>query len=319
MKTLVQQMMQHIAAFVVMAVGCAFSPATTVVFSNLVADNAGNAQRLTDSHGTPLPAGSWVQLGSFGALNAAEISALALQDKQALLEAFTPFGAASSVGIGTASMTGRVEFAGRVALTEPVGGLHFIVFNAPSPFAANEVLVAALPGVAPQDDASGLDSYLAFHLQDSTLIVGVSNANGLATVEINGSYETWIVAQSIAGATEEDLHPTADADHDGCSNLVEYALGSQPGDASSRAGTRIVGDDGVIRIQFLCRFDDPNLDLDVETSPDMAADSWVISTSPAIDVTSPPFPAPPGFRWKEVETPASEESGFIRLRASLIP
>ena len=310
---------RRLAALAVVVAGCGVTSATTVVFSNLVPAAAGNASRLVDSNGAPLAAGSWVGLGYFGTLSPAEIAALALQGKDALLAEFSPYGSPSTIGTGTAAASGRIEFAGNATLSQPQGGLHAVIFNAATPAAATELLVAALPGIVPADDASGLIGYMAVHLEDATLVVGTQDANGTATVGLPGGFETWMADQNNSGLPHEMLLPNADADHDGIPNLVEYALGSQADDPSSQAITHPTHGSGVLRLKFLGRNDDPNLEIHVETNADLTTPAWIVSPQPVVEVSPPPAPAPIGYVWLQVDLPVTGNRSFARVRASLKP
>lgn len=309
---------RRFAALAVVVAGCSFSSATTVVFSNLVPTAAGNASRLVDSKGAPLGIGSWVGLGYFGTLSPAEIAALAQEGKDALLAAFTPYGAASTIGTGTAAAAGRIEFAGNATLSQPQGGLHVVIFNAATPAAATEMLVAALPGIVPADDASGLIGYMAVHLEDATLLVGTQDANGIATASLPGGFDVWMADQNQSGLSSAELLPEADADHDGVPNLVEYALGSLACDPASHANVDPVVENGIFRLRFLGRNDDPDLKIQVESTSDPGSSSWMISTEPIVEMLPSPSPAPSGHVWLQVDLPASGNRKFARVRVSLI-
>jgi hypothetical protein len=310
---------RNFAAIILMAAGCGVSMGSTVVFSNLVDDTAGNASRLVDSHGSPLAAGSWIRLGTFGNLGAAEIAALAHQGPSVLLAAFTPFGGESSVGTGANSASGRIEFAASAPLTSPRPGLHAVILNGPSPASATELLIASLPGIAPPDDASGLVGYLAVHLEDAPLIVGTHTAGELATVAQGTRFESWMTDHTSSGLSPDILLPNADADGDGAANLLEYGLGTLPGDAASHPVMESFRENGMLRIRFLSRSDDPDLALSLQTSGNLLEDSWIPATTTPVAVPSPPYPAPAGFAWLQQDLPMSEDRLFARLRATLVP
>lgn len=307
------------ATILLIAVGCTIANASTVVFSNLVADNGGGMNRLSDSEGLPLAAGCWIQLGSFGGLNPAEIQALVQQGKQSLLAAFSPIGAASTMGSGAASMAGRIEFAGSTPLSQRLTGLHVVVFNAATPSAATEVLVAALPGSVPADDPSGLPGYIAVHLDAATPVVGAAGAGGLSTAVVVGKFDAWMSGQNDGAVSANLLLPGADADQDGQPNLIEYALGSQAGDGASRADTELVEETDVIRLRFLGRNDDTNLSLVVETCAHPDLNHWSQSSSLVSEMESPPSTAPVGYTWYETFIPKSGARMFARVRVVLNP
>lgn len=309
---------RNIAAAILMVAGCGVSMGSTVVFSNLVAETAGSASRLVDSHGAPLAAGSWIRLGTFGNLGTAEIAALAQQGPAVLLAAFIPFGGESSIGIGANSAPGRIEFAESAPLTSPLPGLQAVLLNGPSPGTATEVLIASLPGIAPPDDASGLIGYLAVHLEDTSLIVGTQTAGEFATVAlVTAGFESWMTDHTSSGLSPEKLLPNADADGDGAANLLEYGLGTLPGDAASHPVVESTPENGILRIRFLSRIDDPNLALFLQTSGNLLEGSWVAATTTPEAVPSPSYPAPAGFEWLQQDLPMSGDRLFTRLRATL--
>lgn len=311
--------LRNIVAAILMAAGGGVLMGSTVVFSNLVPDAAGNASRLVDSHGTPLAAGCWIRLGTFGNLGAADIAALAQQGPAVLLAAFTPFGGESSIGTGMNSVPGRIEFAASAPLTSPLPGLYAVILNGPSPGTAKELLVASIPGIAPPDDASGLVGYLAVHVEDALLIVGTQTAGELATVAQVTRFESWIKEHTSSGLSPEKLLPNADADGDGAANLLEYSLGALPGDAASQPVMESIRENGVLRIRFLGRSDDPGLALTMQTSGTMEEGSWAPANTTLAAVPSPPYPAPAGFVWLQQDLPMSEDRLFVRLRATLDP
>lgn len=319
MKPLIPLFLRSLIATVLLAAVTCVSSATTVVFSNLVPENAGNAARLTDSHGTPLAVGCWIQLGYFGTLSPAEITALAQQGNQALLSAFTPSGNSSSIGTGADSLAGRVEFAAHAPLSQSRSGLHAVVFNAATTSAATEVLVVALPGTVPADDNSGLIGFLSVHLENASLVVGTASDGALSTKQVASGFDAWMAEQDLTGLTTEQLLPGADADLDGIPNLVEYALGSLAGDASSRAATDFARGNGMIRLRFLVRNDDANLVFVVETSNQLTSGDWTVSPQPLLAMPSPPSPAPTGYEWHEIEIPVSDTRHFARVRVTLNP
>lgn len=292
------------------------SHGTTVVFSNLVPEAEGGSHLLKDSAGSPLAVGSWIGLGRFGSMDSTAIAALAQQGNSALMAAFVPFGAPSAIGTGSANAEGRVEFAGNVANTDPLGGIHVVAFNGASPETATEVLIVSLPGLVPPDDPSGLIGYLAMHLESATLVFGGSQGGGFSTAAFQGGFDSWMEGLGLGNLPGDLSLPGSDADHDGIANLVEYALGSHAGQAGSLATTALVEENGVFRIRFLCRNDDPALSVIVETSADLDLGSWSPVPQPPSVMPVPPSPAPPGYDWLEAEIPTVGNKRFARVRVS---
>ena len=288
--------------------------ASTVVVSNVASAGGADASCLLDAAGNPLAAGSWVRLGYFNTLNEAEIAALALQGTTELLTAFIPFGAPSAVGTGVSGTAGRIEFASDAPLSAPLPGLYAVVFNASSPGQASEVMVLSLPGTVPADDPSGLVGYLALQLENAGLVAGRTSATGFSTVPFLAGFQKWMAARMNADTPPEQLLPGADADGDGIANLVEYALGSAADDAGSRSGPEINRNSNSLRIQFLCRQDDPLLSVIVQTSSSLEAGDWETAVGSPVEIASPPSPAPTGFVWMEQDVPSGDGTLFVRIR-----
>lgn len=285
--------------------------AGTAVFSNLVDNSEGNSCAFTNSAGTPLAVGSWVRLGTFNNLTPTAVANLATQGKSVLLAAFQPLGEPTPMGAGAGDDVGRVEFAVDYSTPAPSGPLHLVVFNAPSPEAATEVLIAKFAVSLPADDTSGLLGYMAVHLSESTPVIG-GIGGVFATVPLIGStFTSWMSAMGAGGL------PEADADQDGNSNLLEYALGSHPSQNSSRAATEMLRVNDTLRFRFLCRNDDFRLNARVETSSDLDAASWIPLEKPPTVLLDPPSPAPAGYIWLEAEIPATEARCFARVRVVL--
>lgn len=291
--------------------------AATAVFSNLVDSAQGNSCAFTNSVGTPLAVGSWVRLGTFGNLDSTAIANLASQGKSILLAAFHPIGEPTTMGVGAGNEEGRVEFAVDYSAPVPDGALHLVVFNAPSPESATEVLIAKFPASIPADDASGLLGYMTVHLSASSPVIG--GIGGMyATVPLVGSsFSNWMSTVAAVGLPSSMMLPEADADQDGNSNLLEYALGSHPSQSASRLGTELLRVNETFRFRFLCRNDDFRLNARVETSSELGATNWIPLEKPPTVLLAPPSPAPAGYIWLEVEFPAASLRCFARVRVFL--
>lgn len=283
-----------------------------VVVSNLEAAGVSSAL-LMDASETPLESGCLVRLVSFGDLTEAEIQELWNDGVEALMSAAVPFGSATSVATGAAD-DGRIEFQLQQPLEEALYGLHIVVFNGPSVGASDELMVLSLPDGVPADSVSGLDGYVAVHLDSAEVVVGGRSASGFTTTGYPGgsvgAFATWIASALGPEADPEDLLLTADADGDGLSNLIEYAIGSDPGSGVSSGGCE-VGEDRMFR--YLRRTDDPALFYQAEVSSDPEGVIWEDLTSEVVPLAPAPSTPPASCEWVGQELPVGNRV-FARLR-----
>ncbi|OYV05509.1 MAG: hypothetical protein CFE26_11245 [Verrucomicrobiales bacterium VVV1] len=115
-----------------------------------------------------------------------------------------------------------------------------------------------------------------------------------------------------------DLAPDADADRDGLVNLLEFALGSKPGDGGSRGKVRLRrAVSGTFFIQYLRRSAESSISYTPERLANGGAGPWVALAGTTSAPTVAPEPAPPGFEWVEQPLP-SGASGFARLKVELV-
>jgi len=291
-------------------------PASNVVVSNLSAAGSETAA-LTDSSGTPLAAGSIVQLGTFPGLDAAAITALAGQGPLALLEGLTPFGPAFPIGTGAGNAAGQIEMTANQAVGATTGGLYAVVLNAPAAGAATEVLVLKLADSIPADDASSLPGYLAVHLRDAELVFGSQGDSGFSTqaIVVPGAFDAWILAQLGAESDPADRDAGADADGDGLSNLLEYGLGSLAGDGSSRPRIEIQELNGEYHVLSLRRTNDPAISFACEVQADLSAIVWPVLDTPLLEAANPPAAAPEGYQWMQQRLPSGSRA-FVRLKVT---
>lgn len=302
------------SSLALMLLSAAAVSASNVVVSNLAASGA----LMTGSSGDPLAAGSMIRLGSFPGLDAAEISTLAEQGPDALLAALSGFGPAFQVGTGAGNAAGRVEITANQAVADGGPELHAVVLNAPTAGAATEVLVLRLADSVPADDLSGLPGYLAVHLRDAELVYGTHDGTGYATraAAVAGeTFDAWILGQLGEDSTPADRTAEADADGDGTANLLEYALGSLPGDAASRPRIEIRESNDEYFVLTLRRTSDPSITIACETEADLSAAVWPLLETPLEDVIDPPAPAPEGHRWVQQKLPPGSRA-FVRVKVT---
>jgi hypothetical protein len=291
-------------------------PASNVVLSNLSAAGS-TAAALTDSSGTPLAAGSMVQLGTFPGLDAAAIAALAGQGPVALLEGLTPFGPAFEIGTGAGNAAGQIEVTANQAVGVATGGLFAVILNASATGTSTEMLLLKLADTVPADDASSLPGYLAVHLRDAEVVFGSEADGGFSTRAIvaPGTFDAWILAQLAEDSDPAERSAGADADRDGFSNLLEYGLGSLAGDGSSRPRIEIRETNGEYHVFSLRRMGDPALAVACEVQSDLSAIVWPLLDTPLLEAMNPPATAPDGYQWTQQRLPAGSRA-FVRLKVT---
>jgi autotransporter-associated beta strand protein len=139
-------------------------------------------------------------------------------------------------------------------------------------------------------------------------IIGISQITGTGTLTVgtapSGGYSTWASAHGIAGEPA-----SGDFDHDGLSNLVEYALGLNPTASSGSAGT-LAG--GVITFtKGADAIANNDVIFEIEESTDLgAADAWttVVTEGTADDSPDISYALPPG-----------QPKEFARLKVTQVP
>jgi hypothetical protein len=181
------------------------------------------------------------------------------------------------------------------------------------------MLVVRLPGELQADSLSGLEGHLAVHFDEAIVVYGERTAAGFFTrssPEVAVSpYEAWIAGQLGENAPPGDLLAEADPDQDGLENLLEYAMGTNPGDGSPReAVTARRAANGTVFVRYVRRVNDPGLVCRAEYHTNLAAEGWAELESPAQSPGEIPFPAPEGCEWVEQALPAGNR-GFARVKA----
>jgi hypothetical protein len=288
--------------------------ATIAVASNLSAAVSPVA-RVHDSQGQALAIGCQVRLATFGGATPAQIAAWAAQGAGTLLGHATLFGPPAAIGDGS-GLAGAIEFQVESPLAIPASGLHAIVLNAPSPAAATELLVLKLADTVPADDSSGLPGYLSAHFEDAVLVFGQPHAAGYATSVAPAGFEAWIASALGAGRPASDYLPEADPDHDGLGSLLEYALGSRPGDSGSIHQLHLeLQPDGSHQVRYLRRGDDDALLYHPEHGTTLDGTGWLPLESAIVPLATGPHPAPTNYHWVGQALPAGS-TRFVRLRVT---
>jgi hypothetical protein len=293
--------------------------AAEAVISNLEADGSASSV-ISDSTGAPLAAGCHLRLVMFPGKSDAQIAGIANSGLAALLEQSEIFGTSSVIGSGGAD-PGRLEFQTGEPITQPLTGLHLLVVNGTDPAIATECLLLRLPMILPADELSGPAAHTSVHLADAELVFGSTTAAGFSTASAGApsGFESWIGSMLGGGFTEADRLPDADPDRDGRVNLLEYATGTLPADATQVECLKLQRGpgDGTQAI-FLRRAGDEGILCRIDYRQDLGEGDWSELTSAITTPAEVPFPAPEGCEWVRQALPAGD-SGFVRLRVELVP
>ncbi len=148
---------------------------------------------------------------------------------------------------------------------------------------------------------------------------GMNARSSVISIPVIESYASW-----IQGAA--DPAQAADPDHDGLSNLLEYALGGSPGDPSAVSpqghplGPSASLADGILEFSFARRTDAAarGLSYAVEHTTDPSTGGWSAESLPGTTVSVAPFvPASEGFERVTLGTQVGNQRLFLRLRITL--
>ncbi len=276
----------------------------SIVVVSAVPDEGLALSPLRGSDGLPLPPGSEFRLGGFpGRDTAALLDAANTGGYAAVAELFVPFGPPCQIGNGTDGEAGRFEVSVRepqLPETSPLAGED--IFLVVSENVRQEYFVARFPGktFAP-DSESAVEPLLVLHLSEARLVLGATRpgpAFSTLTAPLTGSFAQWI--GQFPELTTDDRLPLSDPDHDGRSNLVEYATGGNP--VSSAGDPPVCGisrdSQGDFWIHFPQRSDIGTLRYEIETTDNPSSDWQAAAGVVEMD------PSPQ----------EQEQTGLIRLR-----
>jgi len=288
--------------------------AGTVVITS-VPDAAHGIEPLTSLAGVPLAAGTQVLVGAFPGLGDEQILDLAsLGGLAQISAALVPFGSPCAIGQGVDGLPGGFEIAVKDSGPDSpwVGETVCLLIRT----AGGEFLVARFDGkVFEAESETGLEPLLSLHLADARLVVGSRIGDTKLATSIAppvGSFGTWLAG--FPAITDPALKlPSADADSDGCSNLLEYATGGDPSASGDPSPCMLKpAADGGFWIRFSRVPGLGSIRYTLESSGDMSA-PWLV-TSGAIE----PDPESPASMRLRLSAPLPA-SGFFRLQVESAP
>jgi hypothetical protein len=221
---------------------CLTLSAKTVIITTLP-DETRPLAPLTSLGGIPLDGTAQVRVGAFpGIGDDALLDLAASGGLLGISGAFSPFGAAATIGQGVDGAAGGFEISIRDSDSASLDGE---VISLLLQTQSGEFLIARFKGSLFQAQTeTGLEPLHSLHLADADLITG--SRTGLSELSTStapavGSYTTWLAG--FPSVTNPALKlPEADADGDGRSNFLEYATGGNPSSSGDAPACEILPD-----------------------------------------------------------------------------
>ena len=218
----------------------------------------------------------------------------------------------SKTGTGTLTLTGTHTYSGNTAVS--AGTLKLA---SPNPNNQASTVTIATTGATLELNFAGTDTVGQLFIGNTQMAVGVykSSTNpgagtaipqiiggGTLTVGLASNYASW--ANDPAKGNIPGESPTGDFDHDGLTNLTEYALGKDPRTSSQPAG--ILSGNVITFTKGADAIANGDVSWVIETSTTLATGSWTPQvTQPAGDPTA---------TISYTLTPGSPAANFARLK-----
>lgn len=290
--------------------------AGTVVVTS-IPDDTHPIQPLPSIDGIPLSGDVTIRVGTFSGMgHEALLDTAAAGGYAQIAAALIPFGGENSLGDGAANTPGRFEIAVHQDTSDPTSALigetiSLLITRG----LGEEFLVVNFPDITFQpEDATGLDPLQVLHFANAEVVIG--NRDGTTKVSTSsaptsGSFASWI--GRFADLTDPaDMLPDADPDHDGPSNLLEYATGGNPESGDDVLPLLLeMSEEGSMWVKFPR---EPGLGVvtfSVESSAALATSWDLIDEAPKSD---PNPPVPGSLIWQRIPVPPSgDPQRFFRL------
>jgi hypothetical protein len=153
------------------------------------------------------------------------------------------------------------------------------------------------------------DGYSAYWVRVSSSASTTASAQFTYGIAPGAAFTDWMETQGVSSADSDD-------DHDGLSVLVEYAFGRSTTRSDVLGDAQILSEDGGL-LTLVVRDDDPDLEIEVETSTTLASGSWqllpAVNELAGVDQTN----VPSGFRRRMFELPTAGDRLFVRTVARI--
>jgi autotransporter-associated beta strand protein len=189
-------------------------------------------------------------------------------------------GAATPASAPAAPVLGGTAGNAQALLSWTATGASYDVYRAPTSGGATTVVANDLATASYTDTGltNGTSYFYTVIAENDAGVSGVSNEVSVTPAAVVFStLQNWRLAQFGSTENAGDGADTADFDRDGRSNLLEYALGSNPKVADSGSGLTVANVGGLLRVTFN-RIDDPLLTYTVKGRADLTTGSWTTVT-----------------------------------------